>query len=385
MKTRSVYMDNNATTAMAPEVIKALHEAENIYGNASSMHSFGRQAAALIKSSRISVAQLLGCNESEVLFNSGATESNNAVFNIARRLIESGKGKKIVTTSIEHPAIIETVKYLRNEGIAVDVCPVDSEGRVKISELEKLVTDDTVLVSVMMGNNESGAIQDIDSACRIAHSHHALFHTDATQAVGKMTIDFNRGGFDYMSLSAHKFYGPKGVGALIVRTGAPLDALLHGGHQENGIRPGTYNTQAIYGMGVAASLAAADLDDEIRRLWEMREALRKGILERIDDVVVNGSQEHCLPGTLDVSFPRAEGESILLMLDMKGVAVSTGSACATGSLEPSYVLMATGMNVEFAHGSIRFSLGRYNSMDDVKYVLDVLPPIIKTLREMSTR
>jgi len=378
-------MDNNATTAMAPEVIKALHEAENIYGNASSMHSFGRQAAALIKSSRISVAQLLGCNESEVLFNSGATESNNAVFNIARRLIESGKGKKIVTTSIEHPAIIETVKYLRNEGIAVDVCPVDSEGRVKISELEKLVTDDTVLVSVMMGNNESGAIQDIDSACRIAHSHHALFHTDATQAVGKMTIDFNRGGFDYMSLSAHKFYGPKGVGALIVRTGAPLDALLHGGHQENGIRPGTYNTQAIYGMGVAASLAAADLDDEIRRLWEMREALRKGILERIDDVVVNGSQEHCLPGTLDVSFPRAEGESILLMLDMKGVAVSTGSACATGSLEPSYVLMATGMNVEFAHGSIRFSLGRYNSMDDVKYVLDVLPPIIKTLREMSTR
>jgi len=378
-------MDNNATTAMAPEVIKALHEAENIYGNASSMHSFGRQAAALIKSSRISVAQLLGCNESEVLFNSGATESNNAVFNIARRLIESGKGKKIVTTSIEHPAIIETVKYLRSEGIAVDVCPVDSEGRVKISELEKLVTDDTVLVSVMMGNNESGAIQDIDSACRIAHRHHALFHTDATQAVGKMTIDFNRGGFDYMSLSAHKFYGPKGVGALIVRTGAPLDALLHGGHQENGIRPGTYNTQAIYGMGVAASLAAADLDDEIRRLWEMREALRKGILERIDDVVVNGSQEHCLPGTLDVSFPRAEGESILLMLDMKGVAVSTGSACATGSLEPSYVLMATGMNVEFAHGSIRFSLGRYNSMDDVKYVLDVLPPIIKTLREMSTR
>ncbi|MDD2232457.1 MAG: cysteine desulfurase family protein [Sphaerochaetaceae bacterium] len=385
MKTRSVYMDNNATTAMAPEVIKALHEAENIYGNASSMHSFGRQAAALIKSSRISVAQLLGCNESEVLFNSGATESNNAVFNIARRLIESGKGKKIVTTSIEHPAIIETVKYLRSEGIAVDVCPVDSEGRVKISELEKLVTDDTVLVSVMMGNNESGAIQDIDSACRIAHRHHALFHTDATQAVGKMTIDFNRGGFDYMSLSAHKFYGPKGVGALIVRTGAPLDALLHGGHQENGIRPGTYNTQAIYGMGVAASLAAADLDDEIRRLWEMREALRKGILERIDDVVVNGSQEHCLPGTLDVSFPRAEGESILLMLDMKGVAVSTGSACATGSLEPSYVLMATGMNVELAHGSIRFSLGRYNSMDDVKYVLDVLPPIIKTLREMSTR
>jgi cysteine desulfurase len=378
-------MDNNATTAMAPEVIKALHEAENIYGNASSMHSFGRQAAALIKSSRISVAQLLGCNESEVLFNSGATESNNAVFNIARRLIESGKGKKIVTTSIEHPAIIETVKYLRSEGIAVDVCPVDSEGRVKISELEKLVTDDTVLVSVMMGNNESGAIQDIDSACRIAHRHHALFHTDATQAVGKMTIDFNRGGFDYMSLSAHKFYGPKGVGALIVRTGAPLDALLHGGHQENGIRPGTYNTQAIYGMGVAASLAAADLDDEIRRLWEMREALRKGILERIDDVVVNGSQEHCLPGTLDVSFPRAEGESILLMLDMKGVAVSTGSACATGSLEPSYVLMATGMNVELAHGSIRFSLGRYNSMDDVKYVLDVLPPIIKTLREMSTR
>lgn len=212
-----------------------------------------------------------------------------------------------------------------------------------------------------------------------------MFHTDATQAIGKMNIDFNKSAFDYMSLSAHKFYGPKGVGCLIVKKGAPLFPLMHGGHQENGIRPGTYNTQAIYGMGIAADLAARNLDDEIQRLWEMREALRKGIEERIEDVVINGSQEHCLPGTLNVSFPRAEGESILLMLDLKGVEVSTGSACATGSLEPSYVLMATGMDVELAHGSIRFSLGRYNTMEDVQYVLDVLPPIIRNLREMSTR
>lgn len=384
MKSDTVYMDNNATTCMAPEVIDGMHEAEKIYGNASSMHQRGREAAALVGLSRESVARLLGCDADEVIFNSGATESNNAVFNIARHLIAL-KGGKIVTTTIEHPAIIETVKYLRTEGVRVDLAEVDPEGIVKIDQLEKLVDDDTVLVSVMMGNNESGAIQNVMEACRIAHSHGALFHTDATQAIGKMNIDFNKSAFDYMSLSAHKFYGPKGVGCLIVKKGAPLFPLMHGGHQENGIRPGTYNTQAIYGMGIAADLAARNLDDEIQRLWEMREALRKGIEERIEDVVINGSQEHCLPGTLNVSFPRAEGESILLMLDLKGVEVSTGSACATGSLEPSYVLMATGMDVELAHGSIRFSLGRYNTIEDVQYVLDVLPPIIRNLREMSTR
>lgn len=385
MEPRIVYLDNNATTQIAPEVWQAMQECQNVYGNASSMHTFGRRAAHFIAQARISTAKLLGCKEEEVVFNSGATESNNAVFNIGKILIKQGKGTNIVTTTIEHPATMETVKALREEGFEVRSCPVDLEGRVKIDELEKLVDDNTVLVSVMMGNNESGAIQDVDSACKIAHSHKALFHTDATQAVGKMKIDFNGSDFDYMSLSAHKFYGPKGVGALIAKKGAPLIALLHGGHQESGIRPGTYNTMAIYGMGVACELAARNLEEEIASLWKMREALREGIQKSIDDIYINGSQEHCLPGTLNVSFPRAEGESILLMLDMSGIAVSTGSACATGSLEPSYVLMATGMNVEYAHGSIRFSFGRYNTMEDVEYVLSVLPPIIKRLREMSTR
>lgn len=382
---QSVYMDNNATTAMAPEVKAALREADRIFGNASSMHRYGREAAALVSHAREDLAALVGCRPSEVLFTSGATESNNTVFDIARHLITQGKGSRIVTTTIEHPAIIETARYLQSEGIHVDYCPVDNEGRVRIDELEKLVGDDVVLVSVMMGNNESGAVQDTSSAVRIAHAHNALFHTDVTQAVGKLPIDFWKEGFDYMSLSGHKFHGPKGVGALIARKGAPLMPFLHGGHQENGLRPGTYNTQAIYGMGIAARLAKKDLETEAARLWGLREMLRKGIEESIDDVVINGSQEHCLPGTLNVSFPRAEGESILLMLDMAGVAVSTGSACATGSLEPSYVLMATGMDVELAHGSIRFSLGRYNTQEDVRYVLKVLPPIIKKLREMSTR
>lgn len=385
MNSRIVYLDNNATTPLAPEVKAALAEVENVFGNASSMHTFGRRAASFVVRARNSVAGLLGCRSEEVIFNSGATESNNAVFNIARHLIATGKGGRIITTTIEHPAIIETVKYLRSEGVRVDLANVDSEGRVKMDELRSMMGDDVVLVSVMMGNNESGAVQDVDAACRIAHEYHALFHTDATQAVGKMKIDFDKSGFDYMSLSAHKFYGPKGVGALIVRKGAPLVSLLHGGHQEGGIRPGTYNTPAIYGMGVAADLAAGNLDSEIRKLWEMREALRKGILASIDDVVINGSQDHCLPGTLDVSFPRAEGESILLLLDMSGIAVSTGSACATGSLEPSYVLMASGMDVELAHGSIRFSFGRYNTMEDVAYVLEVLPSVISRLREISTR
>jgi len=210
-------------------------------------------------------------------------------------------------------------------------------------------------------------------------------HTDATQAIGKIPVSCKEWNLDYLSCSGHKFYGPKGVGVLYTKSGAPFVPFVHGGEQEHGRRAGTYNTPAIYGLGIAAELAGQNLQDEHDRLWEMREKLRKGIIERVPNVVVNGCQDHCLPGTLDVSFPTAEGESILLLLDMYGIAVSTGSACATGSLEPSYVLLAGGLDVELAHGSIRFSLGRYNTMEDVDYVIEVLPPIIKKLRDLSTR
>lgn len=386
MTPRIVYMDNNATTQMAPEVVQAVARAQaQVYGNASSMHTFGRRAAALVEDARSKVASMLECNSEEITFTSGASEANNTVFSIAKMLIEQGRGKRIVTTTIEHPSIMETVKYLRKEGIEVDQAPVDSEGRVKLEELEKLLGPDVVLVSVMTGNNETGSIQEIGKISQMAHRCGALMHTDATQAIGKIKVSCKEWNLDYLSCSGHKFYGPKGVGVLYSRKGVPFAPFVHGGEQEHGRRAGTYNTAAIYGLGVAAELAQKNLKEEHDRLWEMRERLRKGILKGVPNVVVNGCQEHCLPGTLDVSFPTAEGESILLLLDMYGIAVSTGSACATGSLEPSYVLLAGGLDVELAHGSIRFSLGRYNTDEDVDYVIEVLPPIIKKLRDLSTR
>ena len=385
---RLIYLDNNATTQMAPEVIRAISEAEPVvYGNASSMHSFGREASRLVENARSNIAALLQCGTDEITFTSGASEANNTVFMIARSLIEKRGGGRIVTTTIEHPSIIETVSYLRKRGIRVDQVPVSADGRIKLDELEKLMGDDVVLVSVMTGNNETGAIQPVAEASRIAHSFGALFHTDATQAIGKIKVSCKDWNLDYLSCSGHKFYGPKGVGILFARKGAPYMPFVHGGEQEHGRRAGTYNTIGIYGTGVAAKLAGENLDEESRKLWKMREALREGILAGIPNVVVNGCKERefCLPGTLDVSFENVEGESILLMLDMNGIAVSTGSACATGSLEPSYVLLAGGLDVELAHGSIRFSFGRFNTMEDVAFVLEVLPPIIEKLRAISTR
>ena len=383
---RIVYLDNNATTQLAPEVQKAVAEVEaSVYGNASSMHTFGRRASALVEDARHNVANLIDCDPKEITFTSGASEANNTVFEIARSIIEKKGSGRIVTTTIEHPSIIETVKFLRKHGITVDQAPVDKEGRVILSQLEKLMGDDVVLVSVMTGNNETGSIQEISQISALAHKYGALFHTDATQAIGKIEVSCRKWNLDYLSCSGHKFYGPKGVGVLYAKTGAPFEPFVHGGEQEHGRRAGTYNTPAIYGLGIAAKLAKESIVEEHDKLWAMREKLRKGILASVPNVVVNGCQEHCLPGTLDVSFENVEGESILLMLDMSGIAVSTGSACATGSLEPSYVLLAGGLDVELAHGSIRFSFGRYNTMEDVDYVLEVLPPIIKRLREISTR
>lgn len=386
MEQNIIYLDNNATTAMHEDVIEAVHQSNMLYGNASSMHMAGRQAALAIEQSRQALASLIDEESSSIVFTSGASEANNTVFNIFKERIDLGsKRNRIVTTTIEHPSIIETVKYLKQLGYNVDECPVDSTGRVKMDVMNKLLGDDVALVSVMLGNNEIGTIQPVAEIARLAHQTGAFMHTDATQAIGKIPVSMRELGVDYLSLSAHKFYGPKGVGALVVKAKAPYAPLVHGGHQEGGKRAGTYNTASIVGMGVAASIAQRDLDMERKKLWKLREMLRVGILERISNVVVNGNQEHCLPGTLDVSFPHAEGESILLYLDMEGIMVSTGSACASGSLEPSYVLLASGVDIELAHGSIRFSFGRYNTEQDVAYVLEKLPPIIKRLREMSTR
>ena len=385
---RYVYLDNNGTTQMADEVISFIHENDVLYGNASSMHALGRQAASGIDWARGEVAALIDSDKDSIIFTSGATESNNTVFSIFRDRIDGGdKRNRIVTSTIEHPATLETMKYLKAKGYRIDFCPVDSVGRVKLDELEAMIGPDTALVSVMLGNNETGTIQPVKEAAALAHKHGAFFHTDATQAIGKIEVSVKDLDVDYLSLSGHKFYGPKGIGVLYARHGVPLSPFMHGGHQEGGMRAGTYNNQAIFGLGKAAEIARGSVAEEHDKLWAMREALRKGIEERIPDVVINGSNDEalCLPGTLNVSFPRAEGESILLYLDLEGIEVSTGSACATGSLEPSYVLLASGLPVELAHGSVRFSFGRYNTMEDVDYVLEKLPPIIERIRNMSTR
>ena len=385
---RYVYLDNNGTTRMADEVISFIHENDVLYGNASSMHALGRQAASGIDWARGEVAALIDSDKDSIIFTSGATESNNTVFSIFRDRIDGGdKRNRIVTSTIEHPATIETMKYLKAKGYRIDFCPVDSVGRVKLDELEAMIGPDTALVSVILGNNETGTIQPVKEAAALAHKHGAFFHTDATQAIGKIEVSVKDLDVDYLSLSGHKFYGPKGIGVLYARHGVPLSPFMHGGHQEGGMRAGTYNNQAIFGLGKAAEIARGSVAEEHDKLWAMREALRKGIEERIPDVVINGSNDEalCLPGTLNVSFPRAEGESILLYLDLEGIEVSTGSACATGSLEPSYVLLASGLPVELAHGSVRFSFGRYNTMEDVDYVLEKLPPIIERIRNMSTR
>ncbi|HZJ87750.1 MAG TPA: aminotransferase class V-fold PLP-dependent enzyme [Sphaerochaeta sp.] len=384
MNQRIIYLDNNATTAMHPEVLKAVNTANETYGNASSMHTMGREAALAVEEARASVAQLIDAEDAAIIFTSGASESNNTVFNLFRERIDLGSNRKrIITTVIEHPSIIEKVSYLRNLGYTVDLCPVDGTGRVRLDAMEDLLGDDVALVSVMLGNNEVGTIQPVAEIAAMARKVGAYIHTDATQAIGKIPVSMQKLDVDYLSLSAHKFYGPKGVGVLAVRKGAPYTTFVHGGLQEGGRRAGTYNTASIVGLGVASSIAHTEVATEGPRLWKLREMLREGILASIEDVVVNGNQEHCLPGTLDVSFPKAEGESILLYLDLEGIMVSTGSACASGSLEPSYVLLASGVDIELAHGSIRFSFGRYNTEEDVHYVLEKLPPIIRRLREMS--
>ena len=384
-----IYLDNNATTQMAPEVKEIMRENEDLYGNASSMHAMGRMAESAISWARGEVKKLIGADyDNEIYFISGSTEGNNTVFNTFRDLIDDGSKKdRILLSTVEHPASIETAKYLKKRGYKIDYIPVDRVGMVDLNALEKLMGDDVILVSVMLGNNESGVIQPVKEVSRIARSYGSYVHTDATQAIGKIEVDVKDLDVDYLTLSAHKFYGPKGVGALYMRRGVPRTPLLHGGHQEGGERAGTYNNQGIIGLGKAAELARLSVKDEREYLWKLRCALKKGIEERIEGVVFNGSDDYetALPGTLDVSFSSAEGESILLYLDLEGIEVSTGSACASGSLEPSYVLLASGLDIELAHGSIRFSFGRYNTMEEVDIVLEKLPPIIKKIREMSTR
>jgi cysteine desulfurase len=391
MEKRFVYMDYNATTPLHPEVKDAMIADLEVYANASSMHEAGRRARARVEKARAAVARLVGARDPETIyFTSGGSESNNTVFNTMYDLGRVGPRKKIITTAIEHPCVLNAAARLRDEGFPVVFLGVDPDGRIDLSalarELDPAVSEGgpTLLVSVMAANNEIGTIQDMPAIAALAKRAGAWLHSDATQAVGKLPVDVEAWGVDYLTMSCHKIYGPKGIGALYARSKAPVFPLIRGGHQEKGVRAGTYNNLGILGFGKAAELAYAELPAYSARVGSLRERLRKGIVERVPFVRVNGHPVQVLPNTLNVSFPGAEGESILLSLDMEGIEVSTGSACASGSLEPSHVLLATGVGPGLAHGSIRFSLGRDTTEEDVDYVLEKLPPIIARLRRMST-
>lgn len=379
-----IYLDYNATTPMSPEVLDFYKDQLSLYANASSLHEDGRRAKKEIEIARKNVADLVNVLPEEIIFTSGGSESNNTVFNT---MINLGKklGKNlIVTTEIEHPCVLEASKRLADFGMEVVYLPVDEYGLVKEDEYKSALERNPLLVSVMTANNEIGTVQDIKKLAQLAHEKGALFHTDAVQAAGKIPVDLKDWGVDYATFSGHKIYGPKGVGALFVKTGCKIEPLIRGGHQEKGYRAGTYNAPSIAAYGKAAELAKADIEHYTTHTKALREKLKNGLLEKIPNIKINGHPEKVLPNTLDVSFPGAEGEAILLHLDLLGVDVSTGSACASGSLEPSHVLMATGLGPELAHGSIRFSFGKYNTESDVDYILEKFPPVIDKLRKMST-
>lgn len=383
---RNVYMDYNATTPIHPEVWEAMRRSMDDFANASSIHEAGRRARAEIEEARENVSSLIGAQGPEtVIFTSGGSESNNTVFQTmfeqARR---NPKRNKIITSAIEHPCVMNSAKRLSELGLTVVYVLVDPDGVVDASAYRSALDDSVLLVSIMAANNEIGTVQDIRGLARMAKDTGAFFHTDAVQAVGKMKVDVGDWGVDYLTASAHKIYGPKGVGALYLKPGSPLDPLIRGGHQEKGYRAGTYNNMGIVGFGAAARKAGEELPGYMDRLYGLRLRLKDGILAAIPKVRVNGHPESVLCNTLNCSFPGAEGEAILLSLDLEGIEVSTGSACASGSLDPSHVLMATGVGPELAHGSIRFSMGRDSSKEDVDYLLEKLPPIIERLRKMTT-
>jgi cysteine desulfurase len=380
---KRIYMDHNATTPLREEVLEAmLPYLREEFGNASSLHFFGMRARRAIESAREQVAAALGAQPREIVFTGCGTESDNqAIKGVA--FANRSRGDHIVTSRIEHKAVLQTCQYLEKQGLRVTYLPVDQYGVVNPNDVAQAITDRTVLVSVMFANNEVGTIQPVAEIAQVCRERDVYFHTDAVQAVGKLPIDVNKLGVDMLSLSAHKFYGPKGVGALYVRKGVKVDPLLHGGHQERGRRAATENVAGIVGLGKAIELRLGEMAAEAERLATLREQLYAGLTAHIDHVYLNGHPTERLPGTLSLCFDYVEGEAIIMGLDLSGVAVSSGSACTSASLEPSHVLLAMGVRPAVAQGSIRFSLGRGNTAADVDTVLETLPPIVERLRAMS--
>ncbi|NOZ64114.1 MAG: cysteine desulfurase NifS, partial [Caldiserica bacterium] len=373
---KRIYLDHNATSPLDKRILEAMYPyLTEKFGNASSLHFFGQEARNAVEKARESVAALLNADPSEIIFTSGGTESDNMAL---KGYIWKNKerGNHIITSSIEHHAVLNPLKRLEKKGFKVTYLPVDGGGRVNPDDLKKAITPDTILISIMMANNEVGVIEPIQELVEIAHEKGIAFHTDAVQAVGKIEVDVRKLGVDFLSLSAHKIYGPKGIGVLYIRKGARIEPLITGGHHERNLRAGTENVPGIVGLGEAARIAREERVEEAKKISQLRDRLEKGIVEKIPHVRINGDVNHRLPNTLNVSFEYVEGESIILNLDLQGIAVSSGSACTSGSLEPSHVLLAMGVPPIPAQGSVRFSLGKDNTEEEIDKVLEVLPPII---------
>ena len=379
---KTIYLDNNATTAVAPEVREAmLPYLTDLYGNPSSMHTFGGQVGRAIEDAREKMASLLGAQPDEILFTSCGSESDNTA--VWSALQTQPEKRRIITTRVEHPAILSVCQYWERQGYHVTYLGVDAKGRLDLDEYAAALSEDTALVSVMMANNEVGNIYPVTRMAEMAREKGVLFHTDAVQAVGKVPFRLSETAIDMLSLSGHKLHAPKGIGVLYIRKGVRFRPFLRGGHQERGRRAGTENVPYIVGMGEAARLAAANMDAERRDVARLRDRLESGLLKAIPDCMVNGDVENRLPNTSNIAFKNVEGEAILLMLDRLGICASSGSACTSGSLEPSHVLRAMGVPFNYAHGSVRLSLSRYTTEEDVDYVIENFPGVIETLRAIS--
>jgi len=380
---KRIYMDHSATTPVAPEVQAAMlpYFGEK-FGNASSLHRSGREAKEALEDSREKVAALLGARAEEIIFTSGGTESDNlALKGIARK--NQKLGKHIITTQIEHPAILETCRALEKDGFEVTYLPVTGEGLVELSTLEAAIRPDTILISVMHANNEVGTIQPLEEIGRLAAERDIYLHSDAVQSVGKIPVDVDDLGVDLLSLSAHKLYGPKGVGALYIRKGTKLESIIQGGGHERRLRSGTENISGIVGLARAAELAERDMPREAERLAGLRDRLAELVLGKVKDAWINGTMKKRLPGNLNFGFKYVEGESLLLFLDSKGICVSTGSACSSHKLEPSHVLMSLGLKAEECHGSLRITLGMSNTMEEIEYVAGSIVEAVERFRGIS--
>lgn len=384
-----IYVDNNATTCVAPEVLEAmLPYLTNRYGNPGSIHTFGGSVAKDVENARLKIAELLNADHrnpdgeaTEIIFTSCGTESDNAA--IWSALLTNPERKKVIASKVEHPAILNLGRELERRGYIFETIPVDGNGRIDMQALKAALDDNTAIVSVMYANNEIGNIYPVEEIAKLAHKHGALFHTDAVQAVGKVPIDLANSEIDMLSCSGHKLHAPKGIGVLYVRRGIRFRPFIVGGHQEKARRGGTENVASVVALGKAAELAKNGMAEEVKYLSMLRDRLEAGLLERIPRIKINGDKSSRLPNTSSVSFEFIEGEAILLLMNQFGICASSGSACTTGSLEPSHVLRAMGIPYTSAHGTIRFSFSRYNTVEEVDFILEKLPPVIATLRKLS--